>query len=269
MTATTKAKPTIPARSIALPIEHGSWGFLFEPLVLGMVIAPSIAAVFISLMVIGAFLLRQPLKFLLGDMRQGRTLPRTVIARRFTFWYAPLTLIGLAGILVTATPSSLLPFVAVAPLAIYLMVQDVARQSRELVPEILAAIFLSATPASMVIAAGSTWPVAISLSLIMIARLVPSIVYIRNRLNLEKGKPYSTAAPAAVHAVAIAGVAILAQYGLAPWLSVAMLGILFLRSAAGLSRFRRPTPAKVLGIWEVIYGVLMVTAVSVGYYSGL
>lgn len=262
-------KPGVPARSIALPIEHGSWGFLFEPLVLGIIIAPSIAAGFISVMIVGAFLLRQPLKFLVGDIRQRRNLPRTAIAKRFVLIYSSIAATGLIGTLLTAPIISLLSFAVVAPLAVYLIVQDAARQTRELVPELLAATVLSATPASMVIAGGGGWPLALALSAIMLARLIPSIVYIRNRLRLEKGKDYSAIAPIIVHVIAIGLIGLLAYYDLAPVLAVAILTVLLVRATIGLSRFRHKVPAKVLGIWEVIYGVLTVAAVSVGYYAGL
>lgn len=265
----TSGKPGVPARSIALPIEHGSWGFLFEPLVLGIVIAPSIAAGFISVMIVGAFLLRQPLKFLIGDLRQGRHLPRTAIARRFALIYSAIAFAGLMGSLLTAPLISMLPFAVVAPLAAYLIVQDAARQTRELVPEILAATVLSATPASMIIASGGGWQLALSMSAIMLARLIPSIVYIRNRLRLEKGKDYAAVAPIVVHIVAIAAVGLLAYFDRAPLLAVAILGVLLARAVIGLSQYRHKLPAKVLGVWEVIYGVLTVAAVSVGYYAGL
>lgn len=45
--------PKIRAKAVALPVEHGSWGFLLEPLVGGIAIAPSIAAPWIAILVIG------------------------------------------------------------------------------------------------------------------------------------------------------------------------------------------------------------------------
>ncbi len=45
-------------RPIALPVEHGGWGLLFEPIVLGLLLAPSPAGLFISLGATGAFLAR-------------------------------------------------------------------------------------------------------------------------------------------------------------------------------------------------------------------
>src|SRR4051812_48913912 len=47
-----KARQTFKLRSIALPNEHGSWGILFEPLVLGIAVAPSSASVFIAMLYI-------------------------------------------------------------------------------------------------------------------------------------------------------------------------------------------------------------------------
>lgn len=31
----------VPPRPIALPVEHGAWGFLFEPLAAGLILAPA------------------------------------------------------------------------------------------------------------------------------------------------------------------------------------------------------------------------------------
>jgi hypothetical protein len=43
LTSPIKQKSSIPVKSIALPIEHGSWGFVFEPIVAGLLLAPSLA----------------------------------------------------------------------------------------------------------------------------------------------------------------------------------------------------------------------------------
>ena len=129
---TVKRSAKIPAKSIALPVEHGAWGFLFEPLAAGLILAPSLAAPFILLLVTGAFLTRQPLKFLLGDWLQKRRLPRTAVALRFVLIFGGITVIGLLGSLFFASLHSFIPFVFVAPIVVYLIVQDVARQSRQL-----------------------------------------------------------------------------------------------------------------------------------------
>ena len=123
------------AKSIALPLEHGAWGFLFEPLAAGVLLAPSPAAPWITLMVVGAFLLRQPLKFLIPDWFAGKKLPRTAIARKFTLIFGSIFASGAIGTLVFAPLASLTPFLAIAPLAVYQIYCDATRQSRQLLPE--------------------------------------------------------------------------------------------------------------------------------------
>ncbi len=71
------AKRDVRLKAVALPIEHGSWGFLFEPLLAGLLVAPSFASIWIALLVIGAFLTRQPLKVYLTDLQAKRNLPQT------------------------------------------------------------------------------------------------------------------------------------------------------------------------------------------------
>ena len=46
-------------RSIALPTEHGGWGFTLEPILLGLLVAPSAAAWEISAAALGIFLARR------------------------------------------------------------------------------------------------------------------------------------------------------------------------------------------------------------------
>src|SRR5215510_7098450 len=113
-------KAKVPAKSIALPVEHGAWGFLLEPLMAGLILAPSVGAPFIALLAVGAFLTRQPLKFALGDLLQKRRLPRTDVARRFVVIFAGITAVGLLGTFFLAPLYSLLPFALVTPIVIYL-----------------------------------------------------------------------------------------------------------------------------------------------------
>src|ERR1043165_5528321 len=118
-----KLKTKIPVKSIALPIEHGAWGFLFEPLLTGLLIAPSLAAPFILLLVSGAFLTRQPLKFLAGDLLQKKRLPRMELALRFVLIFGGIAAAGLIGCLFWAPAQSFIPFIVAAPIVIYLVVQ--------------------------------------------------------------------------------------------------------------------------------------------------
>ena len=75
----------VPLKRVLVPAEHGSWGFLAEPLVLGLAVAFSGAGLLLALAVVAAFLARQPLKLVWTDRRKGRRYPRTAAAERALF----------------------------------------------------------------------------------------------------------------------------------------------------------------------------------------
>jgi YwiC-like protein len=265
-TSTPIARPKVRLRGIALPNEHGSWGILFEPLVAAVAIAFSVVAPFVALLFIGAFLMRQPLRIYLADLKAGRNLPQTAAARKYVLFYTVIFAAGLAGTLVTASLTSLIPLAIVAPLAGVQIYYDVARRSRQLVPELTGAIALSSSAAVIALAAGWTPAAAAALSVIFVFRLIPSILYVRNRLFLEKGKKYSAAIPVLAHAVALLGTITLVSYELCSILTVTMIAVLFVRSLIGLSSFHRKRKAMQIGVHEVIYGALTVLSVILGHY---
>ncbi len=262
-------RPRVRLRSVALPIEHGSWGFLFEPLVAGVAIAPSTASPWIVLLVIGAFLIRQPLKIFLSDWRSGRWLPQTRYAASFLFFYAAVFCAGLIGAVSLAGAESFLPFAIILPFAAFQIYCDSQRNSRLLLAELVGAISISSSIA--VLALADSWPYskAFAVWAIIAARLIPSIFYVRNRLNLEKGKTFSRFVPISAHVVALVAVLLLALYDLSPFLPVLMFGILLVRSTVGLSPYRKKVKAMKIGIGEVIYGTLTVLSLIVGHYAGI
>ena len=268
---TTTPRPKSPVRlcGIALPIEHGSWGILFEPLVAAVAVALSASALWITIIFIGAFLMRQPLRIMLADTLAGRELPQTAAARRFMIYYSAILIAGVAGSWMFTQPSNFLPLLLACPFAVIQIYYDVARQSRRLLPELAGVIALSSSAAIIALAGGWTLPAAAALWALLIFRLIPSILYVRNRLRLEKGKAYSFAIPVVAHALAVAAAASLAYVGLSPILPVAMLTILTGRAALGLSPLRRKRKAMQIGIFETVYGALMVLSVIFGHYFQL
>ena len=259
-------RSSISSKSIALPVEHGAWGFLFEPLVGGILIAPSFAAPWIALMFIAAFLARQPFKFLLADWQKGRNLARTRIALRFALIYSVFASLGLAGSLYYAPLETFLPLVALAPFVIYLIVRDVAHQSRQLLPEIIGAVALSSSAMVLALAANWTLWMAFAIWGLFVARLVTSILYVRTRLNREKSKKASLAAAISAHFLALSGVAALAYLSWISMPAVLAMTILTARAILGLSTGTQSLSAKEIGIREVIYGALTVISVVLGFY---
>lgn len=253
-------------RAIALPNEHGSWGFLLEPLVAGLAIGASMPAAWIAVAYVGAFLMRQPLKIYVADRLAGRNLPQTAAALRFVAYFGLIYVAGVVGSLAFADLKSFVPILIVAPLGIYQIYADGSRQSRNLIPELTGAVTISSSVAVMTLASGVAAETAYALWALFAARLIPSIVYVRNRLRLEKGKESSFYSPIVAHIVAVTFVAALAWNGNVPKLSVLVFVLLLLRAALGLSPFRRKVKAMRIGVWEVVYGSLTAISVILGYH---
>ncbi len=260
--------PKIRAKSVALPVEHGSWGFLFEPLVAGIAVAPSLASIWIATLVVGAFLMRHPLKVILAGGKAKIGSPQTKLALKFLVIFAAVFCIGVIGSVFYARPESFVPFALVLPLAAYQIYCDATRSSRQLLAELIGSVAISSSIAVIALAAFWETPKAYTLWLIMIGRLIPSILYVRNRLKLEKGKVYSRIIPITAHIVAFAMVSALAVYGVGSYLPAVMFAVLLARSMVGLSTYRKKVKAMKIGIWEVIYGALTAVSIIVGHYSG-
>src|SRR5215212_11211122 len=84
-------------RPLALPTEHGGWGFLFEPIVLGLAVAPSWSGVLVAIAFIFGFLTRQPLKLALQDALREKWYPRTRWCWMFAIAYAVAALTAIAA----------------------------------------------------------------------------------------------------------------------------------------------------------------------------
>ncbi len=182
------------------------------------------------------------------------------------FIYGAIFLVGLFGSLAFVRLDSFLPFLLIIPFAIYQIYCDASKQSRQLIPELTGAIAISSSVTVIALADGWALAEAYALWAIFIARLIPSILYVRNRLRLEKGKEFFLIPVLASHFIALGSIGMLAGNGLGSKLTFIIFAILLLRAFWGLSPFRKKVKAMKIGIWEVIYGTLTALSVVIGYY---
>ncbi|MEP6850949.1 MAG: YwiC-like family protein [Acidobacteriota bacterium] len=258
--------PPLNLRRVALPAEHGGWGFLLEPIAAGLAVSFSLGGVWIAVMIIGAFLMRQPLKMFVLNLRGNRDRGHAAAAQKFLLIYSAIFIAGAAGTLMTANLSALVPLTCAIPLAGVQTWFDTFRRSRHIVPELAGAIAISSSIAAIAIAGGASTPIALALWTIMIMRLVPSILYVRQRLLLEKGKPFSLKLPIAAHGIACFFTADLVIAGLASIPVLIVIGVLFGRCLFGLGKnlSHKRTKATTIGIMEVVYGTILVCAIAAG-----
>jgi hypothetical protein len=173
------------------------------------------------------------------------------------------------GCLLFVPLSSFYPFLLILPLAVYQIYCDAFKKSRQLLPELTGAVAISSSVTVVALAGGLPTTVAYAFWAVFIARLIPSILYVRNRLRLEKGKPFSSLPVIASHLLALAAVVALAGFTGLSKLPAVMFAILLVRAVWGLSPYRKKVKAMRIGVWEVIYGTLTALSVVLGYYFGV
>ena len=262
------ARPAVAWKPIALPAEHGGWGLLAEPLLLGLVLAPSAAGVWLALAALLGFLARHPLRLWFLDRRKAVRYPRTALAERFFVGYAGLGALLLAGAFALA-PSPFWPaLVAAAPIGLVALAFDARGRSREALPELSGAIALGASAAAIALAGGASAGMAWGAWALIALRAITSVLYVRARIRLDRGLPAGASTVLAGHAVALAVVGGLARTAWAPWLAACAFLVLLARAAWGLSPRRRCLRPKVLGFQELGYGLLTLMLLAVGYRLG-
>ena len=222
---------SVSLKAVALPAEHGGWGFLVEPLIVGLAVAPTAAGAAITAAALGAFLARHPLKLALGDLQRGRAYPRTRAAWAFALLYASLAALAFGLALSLAPARFWTPLLAAAPAALLQFRYDARNRGRELAPELLGAIATGSAAAAIALAGG--WPPgrALLLWLLLAARAVAAILYVRTRLRLDRGQQPGRLPAVASHAGALALVAAMAAAEWVPWLCVLPFAVLLARAA--------------------------------------
>jgi len=252
-------------RQVLVPAEHGGWAFLAEPILLGLLIAPSWAGALMAAAATAAFLARRPLRIAVSDRQSARRYPRTTMAWRSFAGMALLAAAALAWAVVLARGPLLLAVGLAAPIAAVALAFDLGRRPREAVAELAAALALGASSAGIALAAGWSLAPAFTLWGIAAARSLPTVLFVRSRVRLDRGVPAGIAAPIAAHTVAVAAAAWLAWRGLAPWAAIWAMALLLARAALGLSRWRPRWTTKQLGLSEVALGLLTVAIVAAGW----
>jgi len=261
VTTTVATMPQL--RPIALPTEHGGWGFLLEPLVLSMIVAPSWIGALICVASICGFLTRQPLKLAMQDLVRGKRYPRTKWCAIFASSYAAGAFVAVTAAIAFGGWCIAILFAAVAPLAIVNIVFDARNKSRALLPELTGPVAMASSAAAIAIAGGERMAVAVALMTLLVLRGIPSVVYVRTLLTRAHGKPASELAPLTLHALAIVIALALWRIGFAPLAAAIVLAILLARATYGLTH--DVPPAKTIGWRETAFGALFVCVTGVAY----
>jgi hypothetical protein len=217
-----------------------------------------------------ALMAQHPLSLALADRRRGRAYPRTRLAWAFALGYGALGLLAVvAAVAWLGRVDVLLGVLLAAPLALVQLTYDARNAGRELLPELAGASAIGALATVVAMAGGWALGPALLLWVVLVARTVPSIVYVRTRLRLEYGRPVDVRPAVSLAAAALALVAALAALSPLPALAVPPFLVLLVRAVVGVSPRRRPTKAKFIGLRELAFGSLVVVGVAAGFALGV
>src|SRR3954452_11843953 len=110
--------PRVSLRPLALPTEHGGWGFLLEPIALGLAVMPSWGGALIAIAFVCGFLTRQPLRLALQDAVRGKSYPRTRWCWTFALSYAVAAFTALAAAVIIGGGGAVEPHAVGVPLRV-------------------------------------------------------------------------------------------------------------------------------------------------------
>jgi hypothetical protein len=255
-------KERSPIRAVAVPVEHGGWGLTAEPVVLGLIVSPTLGGLAIGLAAVLAFLARTPLKVALVDAHRNRTLARTTLAWR-VFGVELLAILALAGLAaVRGEPWFWWPLAVAAPILGTELVYDMRSRGRRLLPELAGAIGIGSVAAAIALAGGRSTTVAVAIWLVLGARGISAIVTVRDQVGGLHGKARNSRNVLFADLVAVA--VVVGAGALEPRV---VPGVVALFVAIGVQRLlgRRPTPrAVVLGLRQTGLGLAVVLATAIG-----
>lgn len=258
------------ARSLLLPKEHGSWSLAFEPLALGLLVAPSLPGLALAAAVAAGFFTRRPLKL-------AATLPDSDPRRQPALaWALRLAVLATAALLVAAalalernTPQApgfaLWPLLLAAPFGALFLWFDLRNEMREAEAELTGCATFAFVPAACATLAG--WPPihALSLAGVMLARSLPTVLAVRTFLRLGKGETTSPAWPLFAATGSGLALALLASRGYVPRTAPALSLLLLARALLYVTPWRPAWSARRVGVTEAVLGTTYVLALAAAY----
>lgn len=232
----------LPPLRTLLPAEHGSWFMLGFPLVLGLLVRPSLAGLCLGLAALAFFLARPPLRRVLNGQRDILQIRALLMFGGFAGIFGGLAL-RLSG------PRFLIPLALAALLVFLALRADLQRAVRSLPVELAAQGAFAGLAAAILVAGGG------SLSGAGRAWLLVTLVGGANLAHVRRLLGHAHKLPAeeldrrripvhVLHLLLIGTSALLiAPRGIAGLLWTGWTGLLYLRALAPY----RPTPARSLG----------------------
>ncbi len=243
--STFERRRPVAIRPLALPSEQGSWGLVLEPIVLALLVSPSVAGSLIAIGAVATFLMRHPLKLAAHDWLARRRHPRTGVSEMLAAVYALAAFLAFAFAWRLNGPRPFIVLAIAIPFAAVQFSFDMRNRGRDLVAELCGATLPAAFAAAI---AGNK--VMIAIAVLVLGRSIPAVLYVRTALRGE-----SRTMMIAAHIAAVIG-----AFFVAPPLAGVAMTLLFVRALLPVH-----VPARTLGFREVGWGLTTVTLIAIAY----
>ena len=253
-------------RSVIMPTEHGGWGFVLEPILLGWLVAPTLAAFLLGFATLSTFLIRRPLKLVLTDRRRGLASRQSQLARRVILVLAVAAGAALVASIWLAGPSFLMSLLLAIPFGTVYLYYDLTKPPRTLQAELSGPLTMGFVATAMAVMDGWTIWLALTLWAALALRSAPSVLYVRARIRLDRGRATRVALPIVAHSIALLLAGVFVWVGLLPALPLLIYVLLLARAAWFLSPARPMISVKTIGFMEMGLGVSLVLSIAIGYW---
>lgn len=259
--AASMPRPVTLWRDCIRPKEHGSWSLAFEPLVLGLLVAPSAPGLLLAGALSAGFFARRPLRLATLERSEAK---RSAALRALALCgvlggVAFVAALALAG---TSWLGWLLPVLAAGGVFAYF---DARGAGREESAELAGAAAFALTPCAIGVLGGLSAPQAVALGVIMTARAVPSVACVRAFIRAAKTGVRHDALALATSAAALLATAWFVARGVAPWFALAAMAVFAARTAALLVVARPAWRAKTIGMIEAVLGLCFVAGLAASW----
>jgi hypothetical protein len=178
---------------------------------------------------------------------------------------ALLAAVGLGGAAWLSTWTALLPLLPLAGLGLYQLRADQEHQGRQLWPQLAGALGLTAGAATLAVAGGLPWRIALALWGCLAARHLVTIPFVRWRLRQQRGQGGNGYRELAWHAAALLLAVGGWQQGWWGWFVAAAFGLLAGRAAQGWLTRRAVLKPATLGYRELAIGLLCALLIGLAW----
>ncbi len=219
---------------VALPKEHGAWGFVLEPLLFSLLVAFTLDGLLLALAMFFMFLSSQPFKLITAKLTPKKL---QLAARVALLFYFSISIVFFVVLIIGANFNSLIPFYTALIVLIIYKVAEYNSLSRNLFVELLPIFSMTLVSISIVMIDTSFSINPIVFGILLLSRAVPTVFYINAKVKWVKGFKFSVLPTHLLNVGFLLLVIYACLNNFLPLLSILGSVLLTIRAIIGFSKF--------------------------------